>query len=560
MSMMILLGALAASVALAAPEPGSTAAGLPVLDSPKAFRVERQRVDDRSVLLIDGDPLFCVLDATPDPAFLAAARQSGVNTLALDYYWRELEPRPGGTDWARLEQAIQDYGRCGFALIFLVNIHQPAWVAAECADEPRTRGSDGVYPNAPAVRRHFAEFLGRFLQHTAGYSNVLAYGLSAGGEADGDFHEVAGDISVWRQSPACLQDFRAFLKTRYATPADLQAAWGVEGDGVTFDNAVPPPPLGPPDAFWRDTRAGAHDWRAFIDRFWITSIEWQARLVRQAAPQKLTLVRLSWPVFQTFNPFLARGTADWLDLLQVKDAVPTWERATPAYLRSRAAMFHAATRGTPIVNFPEVDVGHNHGEATPDEIATFLPAVSEFAGGVWYYRGVRPAQWAGIAAAAPRVKEIMLRSRGNPADRVAVFYAERYANWIQNHTAYDNEDSLAGVVRALDAAGARFDIVSEDCLADLARYRTLIITAAPYLPREASDAIATFIARGGRVLAESDVASFDLAGRDLEASWKGQATLLAPGSMASIRPKEGSIVLDDQGRALLARIGEFPGP
>jgi len=53
------------------------------------------------------------------------------------------------------------------------------------------------------------------------------------------------------------------------------------------------------------------------------------------------------------------------------------------------------------VNFPEVDVGHNHGMATTQEIATFLPAVAEFSGGVWYCRSVSPDQWSGIAE-APR--------------------------------------------------------------------------------------------------------------------------------------------------------------
>ena len=157
-------------------------------------------------------------------------------------------------------------------------------------------------------------------------------------------------------------------------------------DDVSFQNATPVAPLGPYNKTWRDTRQSAHDWREFVDHFWFDAIEWQARIVRKFAPGKFTLVRLSWPVFQTFNPFLARHATEWLDMIQVKDAVPTWEQATPVYLRSRAAIFQAATRGTDIVNFPEVDVGHNHGAATTAEIAKFLPAVAEFSGGVWYYQ------------------------------------------------------------------------------------------------------------------------------------------------------------------------------
>ena len=84
--------------------------GLPYLDGVKDFHFERKRVDDRAVLLVDGEPLFCVLDAQLDTEFLKSARQAGVNTLAIDLYWRNLEPRAGYADWERLDEQIKAYG------------------------------------------------------------------------------------------------------------------------------------------------------------------------------------------------------------------------------------------------------------------------------------------------------------------------------------------------------------------------------------------------------------------------------------------------------------------
>ncbi|OGV74726.1 MAG: hypothetical protein A3K19_32980 [Lentisphaerae bacterium RIFOXYB12_FULL_65_16] len=534
---------------------GEVPEGLPYLDAAKPFRVERRRVDDRAVVLIDGDPLFCVLDAHLDKAFLESARQAGVNTLALDLYWRDLEPRPGYGDWDRLEAQIKAYGRCGFALIFLVNIHQPAWVMREVPDEPTAHGGGCVYPNAAVVRDHFSRFLRQFVKRTLGHPNVLAYGLSAGGEADGDFPEVNGDVHPWRRSPTLLDDFREGLRRKYQTDAGLRAAW--ETVDVSLSAAVPVAPLGPYNQTWRDMRPAAHDWREYVDRFWIDAVEWQARVVKKAAPAKLTLVRLSWPVFQTFNPFLARRESEWLDMLQVKDAVPTWEQATPIYLRSRVAMFLASTRGTDIVNFPEIDVGHNRGAATSADIARFLPAVAEFSGGVWYYRDVKPDQWSGVAEAARQVKSTLLRARPEAGRRVAVFYGERYANWVQNHSEYDNEDSLAGTVRVLDSLGVPFDIVSEDCLEDLARYRVLIVPNGMYMLDDVARRIGLFLNQGGRVLAVEDVAEFDLRGRQLDAAWKVKATLLPSDAFRRLRPKEEGITLGDAGRATVEKVKEF---
>ena len=168
-----------------------------------------------------------------------------------------------------------------------------------------------------------------------------------------------------------------------------------------------------------------------------------------------------------------------------------------------------------------------------------------------------PKQWEGIAEAARQAKKGMLQARPEPRRRVALFYGERYANWIQNHSEYDNEDSLAGVVRTLDELGVPFDIVSEDCISDLGRYKTLIVSDDTYMSHDASDAVGAFIEKGGMVLAEEDVAWFDLRGRALEPAWKTKATLLPTDSLRRLRPKEEGITLDDKGKAAMGMIRDF---
>ncbi len=503
----------------------------------RRFALERRVVGDRTVLLVDGQPLMCVLDAAPKGEYLQMARAAGVNCFALDLYWRDLEPLEGFDNWSNLERFVRWLGDAGFAVAMLVNIHQPRWLLAKCPDEPLCHGT--IYPRTILVRQHFTRFLHRFLPRFAGMRNVIIIGVSAGGEADAHFPEVPGTLSPWRRSPALLADFRQFLRDKYHSDERWRRAWEL-GDEATIAEAVPPKPLGAPNEQWLDFRASWHDWRQFIDQWWLGAVDWQAKIVRRLMPGRLIMVRFGWPVFQCENVFLVREAED-VDMVQCKDAVPTWEAATPWFLVSRTALYHGAVRGTQKINFPEVDVGHNRGRPTSEDMVKYLPPIAPWAGAFWYYRGLHASFIDGLSRAFANLSRAMLRPT---QPRVAVFYGQKYANWCQNHTNYANEAALAGAARVLGEAGIPFTVVSEYALGCLREMKAVILADNPILPREAARALEDFAASGGAVVIE-DTTRRDLSGQKLRLHIQ-PALKLPFGFFASVQPRGSGLTLTAQ--------------
>jgi hypothetical protein len=509
---------------------GPRVPGPPPFEYPKEFLIEKRRVGEKTVALLDGEPLACVLDALPTPGYLELARRAGVNCFALDLYWRDLEPEPGFGRWQPLRQFVDWVGQAGFGVILLVNPHQPRWLTAGHGAEPLHGGM--MYPGAPAAREGFERFLNRFLPQFATARNVVVIGVGAGGEADANFPEPPGDVCAWRQSPSLLRDYRAFLKGKHGVAAD--------------PNAVPPMPLGDARGPWVDLRPSWHDWREFVDRFWADQTEWQGALVHRLLPGRLTMVRFGWPVFQCENVFLIRE-CQHIDMVQCKDAVPTWEQATPWFLVSRAALYHGAIRGTDKVSFPEFDVGHNRGRPTSADMTTFLPPLAPFCGGLWYYRGLDEAFAEGLGEAFETLRTETLRPT-QPA--IAVFYGQQYANWTQYHANYANEAALAGAARVLGEAGLPFTVISEYTLADLKDMRTLILADNPILPEKAAQAIEDFAARGGR-LAIEDLERQGLDGAAVTLRLPNSALHLPAGFCASVQPRDEGLQLSARQRATL---------
>jgi len=507
---------LPAGFAVGPPTPGP-----PPFERPRAFRLEKRRAGDKTVALLDGEPLACVLDAVPTAEYLELARRAGVNCFALDLYWRDLEPEFGFGRWQPLRQFVDWLGQAGFGVVMLVNIHQPRWLTAQHDDEPLQDGL--MYPGSPRVREAFTRFLKRFLTEFASARNVIVIGVGAGGEANASYPEAPGDISAWRQSPSLQRDFRQFLQDKYRADEAWRAAWQVGEPAATIQQAAPPRPLGDARGPWVDLRRSWHDWREFVDAFWVAQTDWQGALVHRLLPGRLTMVRFAWPVFQCENVFLIRECAG-VDMVQCQDAVPTWEQATPWFLVSRAALYHGAVRGTEKVSFPEVDVGHNRGRPTGEDMMKFLPPLAPFCGGLWYYRGLDETYVGGLAAAFAALRTDTLKPT---RPTIAVFYGQKYGNWTQYHANYANEAALAGATRMLAEAGLGFTVVSEYTLRDLQEMRVLILADNPILPDEAARAIEDFAARGGHVVIEDT---------DRQGLEGGPATLRLPDSTFHLPP------------------------
>lgn len=468
---------------------------------PKAFKIQKVKRDDRTILLLDGEPLFCVLDVSFDKDYLSKARSAGVNCFAIDLYWSQLEPRRGYREWQRLREMIRCLQHWGFAVILILGPHQPNWWILQHPDEPGALQRQ-AYIFSPSLKRDFGSFLEEFINQTRDFPNVIGYMISAGGEQDSSFPEVLGttDESAWRKSPSCLADFRNFLRRKYGNNLqELRRPWG--DPNVTFQNALPPHRLSEDDY-----RRSWLDWCEFANSWWVQFAEWAGSIVKKLAPGKLFQVRFGWPVFQAENIFLVRNCRS-VDLVQCKDAVASWEVGHPGYQRYRTALYMGACKHTDKVVFPEMDIIHNRGEGNP-QFQRFIPLFADMAGALWYYRGLPNERFfEDFRQAVSQAKQMVLKEY--PKANVGIFYSLAYANWISIHTNYTNENSLVGLCELLDDLGLRYAMVSEFNLEDLQDYKVLIVPYNPAISEKAVNAFREFLRKGGAIIAEADAGEFN---------------------------------------------------
>lgn len=468
--------------------------------SQKAFKIQKVKRDDRTILLLDGEPLFCVLDVSFTKGYLLKAKEAGVNCFAIDLYWSQLEPRKGYREWYRLREMIRCLKHWGFGVIFILGPHQPNWWVIQHQNEPGARQRQ-AYILSPALKRDFGSFLQEFVKQTRDFPNVLGYMISAGGEQDTSFPEVLGYFqeSPWRQSSSCLSDFRNFLGEKYKNDIELlRKAWGEPN--ITFRNATPPHRLSEDDY-----RRSWLDWCEFANSWWIQFVRWAGGIVKRLAPGKIFQVRFGWPVFQAENIFLVRK-CPFVDLVQCKDAIASWEVGHPGYQRYRTALYMGACKHSDKIVFPEMDIIHNRGTRNP-QFQQFMPLFADMAGALWYYRGLPDDSFLDeFRQAITEAKKAILKEY--PKATVGIFYSLAYANWISLHTNYTNENSLVGVCELLDDLGLRYAMVSEFNLDDLPDYKVLILPYNPAISERAEKAIEEFIRRGGAVIAEADVGEF----------------------------------------------------
>ena len=472
----------------------------------KKFKVVLAENDDRTTLLLDDNPLFCLLDVRFNAGYLRAARQCGVNAFALDLYWRNIEPRKGYREWSALREKLAELKRLGFGVILMFGPHQPLWWGAEHKGLAGALQGD-AYPLSPAMVRDFGGILRELVMATRDFPNVIGYAVSAGGEQDSNFEEALGRPGpggVWRRDPTCLMHYRDWLHRRYKTVDALKAAWGEED--ISFETATPPIRL---DA--DDYRRAWLDWAEFTNGWWVRYTDWVASLVRPLAPGKLLVARFGWPVFQAENIFLAR-LAD-VDLLQCKDAVAAWEVGHPGKQLSRTALYYGAARRSAKIVFPEMDILHGRGYREGD-LSRYVPLFARFAGALWYYRGIASRNerfLKDLSHAVSRGKTLVRDSLGDAS--VGLFRSLAYANWISLHRNYENEAAMTGAAELFRDMALRYAAVSEYTLPDLFDFNLVVIPYNPAISATAERALRAYLALGGAVFMEANTGRFDLSGK-----------------------------------------------
>lgn len=223
----------------------------------------------------------------------------GVTSVETYVRWVDFEPRAGRIDWTVFDADVEALLRHGLRWVPFVIAGPwyatPAWfragprsVLARCLEHGRETGTQSIWnPHLfPEVERLLSAFTAHY--RPAGAVESLLLGVSGDyGEAiytvtgnwPGDYHGHAG---YWCGDGHALEDFRGWVRSRYADLDTLRRHWG----------AAPPswealvPPRAPREA------ASPQAWLDFVTWYRAAMTAWSGRW--------LSAARAAWPEVELY--------------------------------------------------------------------------------------------------------------------------------------------------------------------------------------------------------------------------------------------------------------------
>lgn len=162
--------------------------------------------------------------------------------------WNLCEPEPGRYDWSVYDRFVDLYRKYEIKWVpFLIvgsAYSLPEWYYKKpgsqgyvCLEHGEQTDVESLWN--PVLREHVARFIKAFCEHygptgviesillgvTGNYGEAIyvASGNDWTADVHGEYHTHPG---LWAGDPYAVADFRAWLRTKYGTPAALSAAWG----------------------------------------------------------------------------------------------------------------------------------------------------------------------------------------------------------------------------------------------------------------------------------------------------------------------------------------------
>ena len=162
------------------------------------------------------------------PADAQLMKEAGLGIVRLaEFAWSRIEPDDGTFDFGWLDRAIAVLHNQGIKVVLgTPTAAPPAWLIAKHPDVlPRDYTRT---PKAFGIRRHYCFNNEHYHGHTTAIAGAMATHYCAnpavvGWQID---NELGGHDTARCYCDTCARAFRRWLKARYGTLADLNAAWG----------------------------------------------------------------------------------------------------------------------------------------------------------------------------------------------------------------------------------------------------------------------------------------------------------------------------------------------
>ncbi len=479
------------------------------------------------------------------PADLRRIKEHGFSAVRGWVGWDRIERREGARDWTEVDTLLEAASAAGLRVMLnvggvfdsLVGLYPPRWLVRDhhcqhsIPDPSKPARPVGprwdICIHDPLYREKAAGFLGALVRRVAASPALFAWG-------------------VWNepQWPGCYcphtqERFRGWLQRRYSDLRVVNDRWGTEFpvDFTCWDEIEPPLGVG--------FRAGGYaawlDWELFCEESLTEAIGWVAEIVRANDPQRR-------PTTLNLTPGDVAGGAvgRHTDLHAIASRVDvlgyshyTYRGSTPADRAARLDRVRCASASGDawIIETESGPVYWVHGNLpghtpTAERIQRYWQAVGHNVTAIfyWLYRTrVTDAQagefgltaWdgsptersraTGAMAALLQANATALRGRGVRAEAAILVSqgslrlgsAEGYEGASDPRKSWWERSWLAAYKLLFDRGVAADFVSDEQAIAGaLGRYRLLLIPFHPDSSPALAGALRSYVAEGGRVIAE----------------------------------------------------------
>ena len=330
-------------------------------------------------------------------------QEAGVTLVTVGVFaWGRIEPQPGELDLGWLDRVLDLLAGAGIAVdLATPSASAPPWLAH---DRPETSSVDAAGVRmSPGSRNHFCPTAPAYREHVLRVVRALV-ARYADHPAVAMWH-VGNEFGQVCYCDLCAAAFRAWLRSRYGTLADLNRAWGTAFWSQHYGRweEVLPPRAAP----YLHNPTQALDFRRFTSDQLRDLYRVQAEVIRQAAPDV--------PVTTNFMGFFPG--VDYRSWGADVDVVADDWYPDPADPRSpvRAALTHDLARslgdGRPWVLMEQAAGAvswrpHNLPRPPGSLLVDSVRAVAHGADAVCYF------QWRASVAGAERFHSAMLPHAG----------------------------------------------------------------------------------------------------------------------------------------------------
>jgi len=457
----------------------------------------------------------------PEDARLMA--EAGVNVVRLaEFAWSFLEPHSGHFDFDWLDRAIDVLHRRGIQVILgTPTASAPPWVMAMFPDaykvnehgQRRTYGNRCEFCPTHAGYRERGRLVTRAMaQHYAGHPAMIGW-------------QIDNELNGRCYCPNCQASFQNWLRDRYGTLDQLNAAWGTAFWSHVYTEwsqiPVPAETGGVPNP-------GLDlDFRRFMSDTFVSFQQEQVDILRQVCPTHFITHNFMSFGFDQIDYFKLAAPLDFV----AWDNYPRtgWQLkrdVDQAYL----ALGHDTIRGFKDKPFwlmeeqsgsggwQTVGINPRPGEMrlwTYQAIAHGADAIiyfrwrtarygtEQFWHGVLYHHGQPGRRYNELKTIGSELKQAggqFLEAENRSRVAMILSYDTRWAfQGQQNHAEFQYPALFTSYYKALHRRNIGVDIVPPT--ADLSRYKLVIAPAIYILPKETADRLRQFVQNGGMLIA-----------------------------------------------------------